>query len=50
MDEVLDLYTRCLRLDIPLHTAPANVVEARVDVETVLAWSPVASLDSLLES
>jgi predicted HTH domain antitoxin len=32
----LDLRTRCLRLDIPLRTAPADLEEARADVEAVV--------------
>jgi hypothetical protein len=29
----LDLRTRCLRLDVPLRVAPADLAEARMDVE-----------------
>jgi hypothetical protein len=32
----LDLRTRCLRLDVPLRTAPADLAEARADVEAAL--------------
>ena len=29
----LDLHTRCLRLDVPLHTAPANLAEAKANIK-----------------
>jgi len=35
----LDLRTRCLRLDVPLRTAPADLDEARADVEAAVAWA-----------
>ena len=35
----LDLRTRCLRLDVPLRAAPANMTEAEADVESVLNWA-----------
>ena len=35
----LDLRTRCLRLDVPLRTAPANLSEAKADVEVAKAWA-----------
>jgi len=38
----LDLRTRCLRLDVPLRTAPANMTEAEADVESVLKWAAQA--------
>ncbi len=34
----LDLRTRFLRLDVPLRTAPADLVEARRDVEAAKLW------------
>lgn len=34
----LDLRTRCLRLDVPLRTAPADIIEARADIEMAMAW------------
>jgi hypothetical protein len=34
----LDLRTRCLRLDIPLRHAPADLAEAKEDVETAMKW------------
>lgn len=34
----LDLRTRCLRLDVPLRTAPADMTEARADIEMAMAW------------
>jgi len=34
----LDLRTRCLRLDVPLRTAPADITEARADIEMAIAW------------
>lgn len=36
----LDLRTRFLRLDVPLRTAPADLAEARADVEVAEAWGP----------
>jgi len=38
----VDLRARAMRLDVPLRTAPANVAEARSDVETALHWSAEA--------
>ena len=35
----LDLRTRFLRLDVPLRTAPADLAQARADVEAVEAWA-----------
>jgi predicted HTH domain antitoxin len=35
----LDLRTRCLRLDVPLRTAPADLAETSADVETAGAWT-----------
>jgi predicted HTH domain antitoxin len=35
----LDLRTRFLRLDVPLRTAPADLEEARRDVEVAERWS-----------
>ena len=35
----LDLRTRCLRLDVPLRTAPADLAEARADIEVAAAWA-----------
>lgn len=35
----LDLRTRCLRLDVPLRTAPADVDEARAEAEAAEAWT-----------
>ena len=35
----LDLHTRCLRLDVPLRTAPADLAQARADVETAKTWT-----------
>ena len=32
----LDLRTRCLRLDVPLRTAPTDLEQARADVEAAL--------------
>lgn len=34
----LDLRTRCLRLDVPLRTAPADITEARADIKMAMAW------------
>lgn len=34
-----DLRTRCLRLDIPLRAAPANVSEAQADVKVAEEWT-----------
>ncbi len=34
----LDLRTRFLRLDVPVRTAPADLAEARADVEVAEAW------------
>jgi hypothetical protein len=34
----LDLRTRCLRLDVPLRTAPADLAEAQADVEVARKW------------
>lgn len=36
----LDLRTRCLRLDVPLRTAPAGLDEAQADIEVAEAWTP----------
>ena len=36
----LDLRTRCLRLDVPLRTAPVDVAEVQADVEVAAAWTP----------
>jgi hypothetical protein len=33
----LDLRARCLRLDVPLRTAPADLDQARADVEAAAA-------------
>ena len=38
----LELRTRCLRLDVPLHTAPATLDEARADVNVALQLSTAA--------
>lgn len=38
----LDLRTRFLRLDVPLRTAPADLAEARADVEAAIAWTSSA--------
>ena len=35
----LDLRTRCLRLDVPVRTAPADLDEARLDAEVIAAWT-----------
>jgi hypothetical protein len=35
----LDLRTRCLRLDVPLRTAPADMTEAERQVESILIHS-----------
>jgi predicted HTH domain antitoxin len=35
----LDLRTRFLRLDVPLRTAPADLVEAQADVEEARRWA-----------
>ena len=35
----LDLRTRFRRLDVPLHTAPTDLHEARLDVEIAQAWA-----------
>jgi len=35
----LDLRTRCLRLDVPLRTAPADMTEAEREVESILIHS-----------
>ena len=35
----LDLRTRCLRLDVPLRTAPADMTEAEADAEAALTWA-----------
>lgn len=35
----LDLRTRCLRLDVPLRTGPADLAEARADIEAAEAWA-----------
>jgi prevent-host-death family protein len=40
----LDLRTRCLRLDVPLRTAPADMAEARADVEAARAWTEASQL------
>ena len=34
----LELRTRCLRLDVPLRTAPQDATEAVSDVATIEAW------------
>jgi len=39
----LDLRTRCLRLDVPLRTAPRDLAVARGDVETALRHTPLSS-------
>ena len=36
----LDLRTRCLRLDVPLRTAPADLTQAREDVQVAEGWTP----------
>jgi len=36
----LDLRTRCLRLDVPLRNAPADLAEAKEDVQVAKAWTP----------
>ena len=36
----LDLRTRCLRLDVPLRTAPTNLAEAKADIKVAGAWAP----------
>ena len=38
----LDLRARCLRLEIPLHTAPVDLEQARADVKTATAWTKTA--------
>lgn len=38
----LDLRTRCLRLDVPLRTAPADLGQASTDVETTAAWTTIS--------
>ena len=38
----LDLRTRCLRLDVPLHTAPATLDEARADADLALTLPATA--------
>jgi predicted HTH domain antitoxin len=38
----LDLRTRCLRLDVPLRVGPADVDEARVDIEVAESWTTVS--------
>jgi predicted HTH domain antitoxin len=35
----LDLRTRCLRLDVPLRTAPVDLSEATADVEAADSWA-----------
>jgi hypothetical protein len=35
----LDLRTRCLRLDVPLRTAPADLAQARADAEMAKTWA-----------
>lgn len=35
----LDLRTRCLRLDVPLRTAPADKTEAEADSKVALTWA-----------
>ena len=35
----LDLRSRFLRLDVPLRTAPADLAEARLDVEVAETWA-----------
>ena len=37
----LDLRTRCLRLDVPVRAAPADLTGAREDVEAVEAWAKI---------
>jgi antitoxin (DNA-binding transcriptional repressor) of toxin-antitoxin stability system len=39
----LDLRTRCLRLDIPLRTAPASIDEMNSDVENAAAFTTLPS-------
>jgi predicted HTH domain antitoxin len=39
----LDLRTRCLRLDVPLRTAPADLDKARADIETAQDWSTTSN-------
>lgn len=34
----LELRTRCLRLDVPLRTAPQDAAEAASDLDTIEAW------------
>ncbi|NOR82040.1 MAG: hypothetical protein GQ526_00940 [Ardenticatenales bacterium] len=36
----LDLRTRCLRLDVPLRAAPADLAQAKEDVQVAEAWTP----------
>ena len=38
----LDLRTRCLRLDVPLRTAPADMTEAEADARVALTWATQA--------
>ena len=38
----LDLRTRCLRLDVPLRTAPADLAEAKADIKAAEAWMPTS--------
>lgn len=35
-----DLRTRCLRLDVPLRTAPLDLAGAEADVEAAERWTP----------
>jgi hypothetical protein len=35
----LDLRTRCVRLDVPLRTAPGDLAEARADLEAARSWT-----------
>jgi predicted HTH domain antitoxin len=35
----LDLRNRCLRLDVPLRTAPTDLAGAKTDVEVAQAWT-----------
>jgi predicted HTH domain antitoxin len=38
----LDLRARCLRLEISLRTAPADLEQARADAETAAAWTTMS--------
>jgi hypothetical protein len=37
----LDLRTRCLRLDVPLRIAPADLAEAQADVKVAREWAQI---------